>query len=97
MSSFCEIVKKMDKNKILLAGGAGYIGSHTFVALVEAGFTPLILDDFSNSSSLVLTRLQSLTNQPVIYQQGSVADVALVKSLIEMHNVRAVIHFAAFK
>ena len=87
----------MDKNKILLAGGAGYIGSHTFVALVEAGFTPLILDDFSNSSSLVLTRLQSLTNQPVIYQQGSVADVALVKSLIEMHNVRAVIHFAAFK
>ena len=67
--------------KILLTGGAGYIGSHTYLALAEAGFTPVILDDFSNSSPAVLTRLRQLTGQPVLCQQGSVADMPLVQSL----------------
>jgi UDP-glucose 4-epimerase len=82
---------------ILLTGGAGYIGSHTFVALTAAGFTPVILDDFSNSSPLVLARLQQLTGRPVLCQHGSVADAALVQSLISQHGIGAVIHFAAFK
>jgi len=82
---------------ILLTGGAGYIGSHTFVALIEAGFTPVILDDFSNSKPAVLERLQSITGQPVPCQQGSVADVALVQELIQRHQISAVIHFAGFK
>ena len=82
---------------VLLTGGAGYIGSHTFVALTKANFTPVILDDFSNSNLAVLERLQKLTGQPVLYKQGSVADVALVQSLIAQYKVSAVIHFAAFK
>ena len=82
---------------ILLTGGAGYIGSHTFLALSAAGFTPVILDDFSNSSPAVLDRLQQLTGQPVLYARGSVADVALVQGLIEQHSIDAVIHFAGFK
>ena len=82
---------------ILLTGGAGYIGSHTFVALTAAGFTPVILDDFSNSSPVVLARLQQLTGQPVLCHQGSVADAALVQSLIAQHGIGAVIHFAGFK
>ena len=82
---------------ILLTGGAGYIGSHTCVTLAEAGFTPVILDDFSNSSPLVLARLQQLTGQPVICERGNVADQVFVRSVIERHAVKAVVHFAAFK
>jgi UDP-glucose 4-epimerase len=86
-----------NKPSILLTGGAGYIGSHTFVALIEAGFTPIILDDFSNSKPAVLERLQRITGQPVKCQQGSVADVELVQGLIHRHQIATVIHFAGFK
>ena len=85
------------KPSILLTGGAGYIGSHTYVALIEAGFTPIILDDFSNSKPAVLERLQRITGQPVLFRQGSVSDVALVKDILESHQIAAVIHFAGFK
>jgi len=86
-----------NKPSILLTGGAGYIGSHTFVALIEAGFTPVILDDFSNSKPAVLERLQLITGQEVQCQQGSMADVKLVQGLIHRHQIAAVIHFAGFK
>ena len=82
---------------ILLTGGAGYIGSHTFVALIEAGFTPIILDDFSNSKPAVLERLQRITGQAVHWRQGGVTDVALLQDLIHRHQIFAVIHFAGFK
>ncbi len=82
---------------ILLTGGAGYIGSHTFVALAAAGFTPMILDDFSNSSADVLARLEALTGTPVLCERGDVADVALVGALIAQHTIAAVVHFAGFK
>jgi UDP-glucose 4-epimerase len=82
---------------ILLTGGAGYIGSHTFVALSDAGFKPVILDDFSNSKHVVLERLQRITNQAVQCQQGSVADVELVECLIQRHQIDVIIHFAGFK
>jgi UDP-glucose 4-epimerase len=86
-----------NKPSILLTGGAGYIGSHTFVALIEAGFNPIILDDFSNSKPAVLERLQIITGQAVQCQQGGVTDVALVQDLIYCHKIAAVIHFAGFK
>jgi UDP-glucose 4-epimerase len=82
---------------ILLTGGAGYIGSHTYLALTEAGFTPVILDNFSNSNPAVLARLQQLTGRPVRCHHGSVADAALMQSIISQHGIGAVIHFAAFK
>ena len=82
---------------ILLTGGAGYIGSHTYVALLEAGLRPIILDDFSNSSPVVLERLQQITGQPVVCVRGSVADTALVRGLLVQHGVNAVVHFAGFK
>jgi UDP-glucose 4-epimerase len=85
------------KPLVLLTGGAGYIGSHTFVALNEAGFIPIILDDFSNSKPAVLERLQCITGQAVHCQRGSVADVALVQNLINRYKIAAVIHFAGFK
>lgn len=82
---------------ILLTGGAGYIGSHTFVALSQAGFTPIILDDFSNSNPVVLTRLEQITGKSVQCVRANVADTALVKSLIEQQAIAAVVHFAGFK
>ena len=82
---------------ILLTGGAGYIGSHTFVALVEAGLTPIILDNFSTSKPAVLKRLERITSQAVQFQQGSVADVELVQHLIHRYQIEGVIHFAGFK
>jgi len=86
-----------NKPSILLTGGAGYIGSHTFVDLLESGFTPVILDDFSNSKPVVLNRLQRITGQSVQFHQGSVADAALVQNIINRHQIAAVIHLAGFK
>jgi UDP-glucose 4-epimerase len=86
-----------NKPTILLTGGAGYIGSHTFVALTETGFTPIILDDFCNSKPAVLERLQRITGKAVQCHQGSVADVKFVQDLINYHQIAAVIHFAGFK
>jgi UDP-glucose 4-epimerase len=82
---------------ILLTGGAGYIGSHTFVALRQAGLNPFILDDFSNSSLLVLERLRRITGAAVPCEVGNVADVAWVQGLIRRLGIQAVIHFAGFK
>jgi UDP-glucose 4-epimerase len=84
-------------SNILITGGAGYIGSHTYVALAQAGMTPVILDDFSNSSPAVLARLERITSRPVICERGDVADVALVQSVLARHAISAVIHFAGFK
>jgi UDP-glucose 4-epimerase len=86
-----------NKPSILLTGGAGYIGSHTAVALIEAGFIPVILDDFSNSKTAVLERLQLITGQVVQCHKGSVADAGLIQCLIRRHQIIAIIHFAGFK
>jgi UDP-glucose 4-epimerase len=82
---------------ILLTGGAGYIGSHTYVALVEAGYTPVILDNFANSHRGVLARLERITGKPVMCEEGDVADRALVEGLLSRHGIEGVVHFAADK
>lgn len=85
------------KNHILLTGGAGYIGSHTYVALAQTGAIPVILDDFSNSHSAVLERLERITGYPVICEQGDVTDTAFVQGVLARHAIAAAIHFAGFK
>ena len=82
---------------ILLTGGAGYIGSHTCVALVEAGFTPVILDNFSNSHPAVLDRLQHITGQALACEKGDVLDTAWVTQVLQRHQIAAVMHFAGDK
>lgn len=83
--------------EILLTGGAGFIGSHTHVALVEAGFRPVILDDFSNAAEDTPDRLRRLTGAEPVIHRGSVLDAALLERLFAEHCFAAVVHFAARK
>ncbi len=82
---------------ILLTGGAGYIGSHTFVALLQAGFTPVILDNFSNSHPEVLQRLRLITGREVACETGDVLDTPWVTDVLRRHQVAGVMHFAGDK
>ncbi|MFC5520217.1 UDP-glucose 4-epimerase GalE [Polaromonas jejuensis] len=82
---------------ILLTGGAGYIGSHTCVALIQAGFTPVILDNFSNSHPAVLQRLQRITGQALACERGDVLDTPWVQDVLRRHRVAGVMHFAGDK
>ena len=82
---------------ILLTGGAGYIGSHTYVALAEAGYAPVIMDNFSNSHPAVLQRLQAITQRPVLCERGDVLDTPWVEQVLRRHRVAGVIHLAGDK
>ena len=83
--------------KILLTGGAGYIGSHTYLALVEAGFEVVILDNFSNAKSDVPNRLQDIAGQMVDVFQGDVLNRADLDDVFAAHKIDGVVHFAAKK
>ena len=82
---------------ILCTGGAGYIGSHTVVALHEAGFRPIVLDNFSNSHPVVLDRLERILGSRPVLERGDVLDTAFVESVLRRHRPAGVIHFAGDK
>ncbi len=82
--------------KILLTGAAGYIASHTWLALQAAGHEVVGVDNFSNSSPLVLERLRELSGQTPVFEQADVCTPALAQ-VFERHRPDAVVHFAAFK
>ena len=83
--------------RILLTGATGYIASHTWLALLEAGHEVVGVDDFSNSSPVVLERLRELSGRAPVFERASVADAAAMASLLGRHRVDAAVHFAAFK
>lgn len=82
---------------ILLTGGAGYIGSHTYVALREAGHEVVILDDFSNARASVPERLEKIIGKPVPVIRGDVRDGAALSAAFDRYGFDAVVHFAALK
>jgi len=82
---------------ILVTGGAGYIGSHTCVALAAAGLPYLVLDNFSNSNPGVLERVGRITGTTPRHVQGDVRDAALLERVFAQYPVTAVVHFAALK
>ena len=82
---------------ILVTGGAGYIGSHTTVELLAAGYEVIILDDFSNSSPKVLDRLKTITGKNIAFYEGSILNKPFLNKIFKENNIEAVIHFAAFK
>ncbi|SVD44972.1 uncharacterized protein METZ01_LOCUS397826, partial [marine metagenome] len=81
----------------LVTGGAGYIGSHTAVALHEAGRRIVVLDDLSNSSERAVDAIRALTGSDLTFVRGDAADVDLVSRTIVEQGIDEVIHFAAFK
>ncbi|QJD78393.1 UDP-glucose 4-epimerase GalE [Spirosoma rhododendri] len=83
--------------KILVTGGAGFIGSHTVVALVEAGFEPVIVDDLSNSLASVLNGLRAILGRDVPFYQANCNDRAAMQAIFEREALTGVIHFAAYK
>lgn len=82
---------------IVVTGGAGYIGSHTVVALISKGYTPIIIDDFRNSNPDVIDRLEEITQNEIIYFNTSCQDQSRLRGIFEQFPVEGVIHFAADK
>jgi UDP-glucose 4-epimerase len=82
---------------ILLTGAAGYIGSHTWLALAAAGYDVVGVDDFSNSSPLVLERLQTLLGHTPRFERVNVCDGAAMAALMQRQRIDATVHFAASK
>ena len=85
------------KQKILVTGGLGYIGSHTVVALQEAGYDVIIIDDLSNSEPFVLDRITQITGIKPDFHQIDLKDSNLVDEFFRLNKVDGVIHFAAHK
>lgn len=83
--------------RVLVTGGCGYIGSHTVLKLVAAGHRVVIVDDFSNSSPAVVSRLEELAGRPLTVHRFSVTDAAATSRLFDSEQFDAVIHFAGFK
>ena len=83
--------------KILLTGGAGYIGSHTAVELINSGYEVIIADNFSNSSPEVMNRLNLITEKKIKLYNIDVCDYELVDKIFSENEINAVIHFAGLK
>jgi UDP-glucose 4-epimerase len=83
--------------KILLTGGAGYIGSHTAVTLRADGLEPIVLDNFANSHPQVMDRLCRITGHTVPLEQGDVLDTDWLTDVIQRHRPAAIVHFAGDK
>ena len=85
------------KNKILVTGGAGYIGTHTCIALHEAGYDMVVYDNLSNSSPEAINRVSTLIGQPIEFIEGDIRDVEMLRQVFASHEFFGVIHFAGLK
>ena len=82
---------------VLVTGGAGYIGSHTCVELIETGHTSIVVDNLYNSSAKSLERVKEITGQEIKFYEGDVRDEALLNKIFDENEIGAVIHFAGLK
>ena len=83
--------------KILVTGGAGYIGSHTTVELLNAGYSVVMIDNFSNSKKDVLDKIKKITNKNFKFYEGDVCDESIMNKIFDENEIDAVIHFAGYK
>ncbi len=82
---------------IFITGGAGFIGSHCVVSLVENGYTPIILDNFSNSHRSIIEKLEVITKKKITFYNVDLRDKKKLGPIFEKHNCYCVIHCAGFK
>ena len=82
---------------ILVTGGAGYIGSHTVILLIEAGYEIIIFDNFCNASKESITRVEKIVDQKITIVEGDVRNADDLHGVFNTHNIEAVIHFAGLK
>ena len=107
-SSFCARLREACKmlartsmqksvNVVMVTGGAGYIGSHTTLLLLQAGYTVIVLDNLSNSSAKSLKRVSKITGKTPTFIKGDVRDRSLLARLFAEQDIGAVFHFAGLK
>lgn len=82
---------------ILVTGGAGFIGSHTLIALIEAGHTPIVIDNLANSSKEAITRVEKIAGKSIIFYGNDLCDAQALNAIFFDHHIDGVIHFAGFK
>lgn len=83
--------------KVLLTGGAGYIGSHTALEFLEAGVDVVVVDNFSNSSPKSIERVEKLTGKKIALYAADVCDKEATRKIFEEHEIDAIVHFAGYK
>ncbi|ETX12592.1 UDP-galactose-4-epimerase [Marinomonas ushuaiensis DSM 15871] len=82
---------------VLVTGGTGYIGSHTCIELIKAGFDPVIIDNLLNSNEVVLERIETVTGKRPIFIKGDVLDSDFLNGVFDKYSFSAVMHFAGLK
>lgn len=87
----------MTTKKILVTGGAGYIGSHACVELLQAGYDVVVIDNLSNSRSESLRRVETITGKPICFIQADIRDQQALQDIFTTHEIYAVMHFAGLK
>lgn len=87
----------MNKGSVLVTGGAGYIGTHTCIELVEEGYEIIVVDNFSNSKVEALRRVFDITGKTFTFYEGDILDKDLLRSIFKKHKISSVIHFAGLK
>ena len=84
-------------NTVLVTGGAGYIGSHTCIELLESGYGVVALDNFANSSLEPIKRVEEITQRKIKFYKGDIRDKSLLREIFSENSINAVIHFAGLK
>lgn len=83
--------------ELLITGGAGYIGTHTCIELIKAGYEPVVVDNLCNSKIEAIRRVERITGRPLAFHQADIRDRAAMRAIFEQHRIKAVVHFAGLK
>lgn len=83
--------------KVLVTGGTGYIGSHTCCELLDNNFEVIIIDNLSNSSRNVISKIERITNKKILFYKGDVCNKRILRKIFSENKIDAVIHFAGYK